>query len=164
MTEKQFNELRIGDKVMNGSLTGEVVVLDIDRNNATINTGGTWRLAKNVRLAGILTPDHFTKLDKLTPDHFTKLDKLTHITLPIKAVLKYPLLDIAIIQTIHRAGPEGFIGTNDTLFDAIQVCRSICTFKPTISRLLREGRVRRECLPGKVTKWFVSDEVAQEYI
>lgn len=153
MTEKQFNELRIGDKVMNGSLTGEVVVLDIDRNNATINTGGTWRLAKNVRLAGILTPDHFTKLDKLT-----------HITLPIKAVLKYPLLDIAIIQTIHRAGPEGFIGTNDTLFDAIQVCRSISTFNPTISRLLREARVRRECLPGKVTKWFVDDEVAQEYI
>lgn len=153
MTEKQFNELRIGDKVMNGSLTGEVVVLDIDRNNATINTGGTWRSAKNVRLAGILTPDHFTKLEKLT-----------HITLPIKAVLKYPLLDIAIIQTIHRAGPEGFIGTNDTLFDAIQVCRSISTFNPTISRLLREGRVRRECLPGKVTKWFVSDEVAQEYI
>lgn len=153
MTEKQFNELRIGDKVMNGSLTGEVVVLDIDRNNATINTGGTWRLAKNVRLAGILTPDHFTKLDKLT-----------HITLPIKAVLKYPLLDIAIIQTIHRAGPEGFIGTNDTLFDAIQVCRSIGTFNPTISRLMREGVIRRECLPGKVTKWFVSDEVAQEYI
>ena len=57
MTEKQFNELRIGDKVMNGSLTGEVVVLDIDRNKATINTGGTWRSAKNVRLAGILTPD-----------------------------------------------------------------------------------------------------------
>lgn len=153
MTEKQFNELRIGDKVMNGSLTGEVVVLDIDRNNATINTGGTWRLAKNVRLAGILTPDHFTKLDKLT-----------HITLPIKAVLKYPLLDIAIIQTIHRAGPEGFIGTNDTLFDAIQVCRSIGTFNPTISRLMREGVIRRECLPGKVTKWFVDDEVAQEYI
>jgi S1-C subfamily serine protease len=129
------------------------VVTDIDREAGRLNTGGTWRKYKHVRLAGIPAPEHFTRLEPIT-----------HITLPIKAVLKYPLLDIAIIQTIHRAGPEGFIGTNDTLFDAIQVCRSISTFNPTISRLLREARVRRECLPGKVTKWFVDDEVAQEYI
>lgn len=153
MTEKQFNSLKIGDKVMDASLTKEKVVTDIDREAGRLNTGGTWRKYKHVRLAGIPAPEHFTRLEPIT-----------HITLPIKALMRHPLVEIAIVQTILRAGPEGFVGTNDTLFEAVQVCTSNSTFSPTVGRMCREGILLREPLEGRVTRYFVNPAVLKEYM
>ena len=152
MTEKQFESLKVGDKVMNNALTKEVPVIDINRQKGIINTGGAWRRFKNVKLAGIPVPDHFTRLEPLT-----------HITLPVKMLKRYPLLDTVILHTILRAGPDGFVGTNETLCDATQLCRSAGTFNVIIMRLVREGLVIRENLAKKVTRFLVDEERAKDF-
>lgn len=153
MTTKQFNELHIGDMVMNNALTKEVPVLDINRKLGSINTGGSWRRYKNVKLAGMPVPEHFTCLEPVT-----------HVTLSMNMLKRYSLLDAIIISTIRRAGPEGYIGTNETLCEHTQLCRSISTFNTIISRLTHEGIVIRENLAKKASRYTIDAEKAEPYL
>ena len=153
MTEKQFNQLKVGDIVMNNALTKQVQVLDICRNRGLINTGGAWRKYKGVYLArGPL------------PEHFTRLEPVTHFNLSIKALKRYSLLEVIIIHTIHRAGPKGFIGNNETLREATQMNNSIATINLLMSHLTRDGIVIRECLAGKASRFTINEELAKEYL
>ena len=152
MTEKQFAELKVGDMVMNNTLTKQVEVLDINRPRGLVNTGGAWRNRKNVRLPGLPMPDHFTKLEPAT-----------HFNISIKMLKRFTTLECIILHTIMRAGPDGFIGTNETLCEATQLCRSFCTFTVLISRLSREGFVTRDCLDKKVSRFMIDEEKFKEY-
>jgi hypothetical protein len=153
MTEKQFNQLQIGDKVMNNTLTGETTVVDINRQDGTINTGGPWRKFNGVHLA-----------DPTKPQNYTVLEPVTHVTLSIIMLRRYSLLEAVLVQTILRAGTEGFIGTNETLCDATQLCRSLSTFNTIISRLIREGIIMRENLAGKASRYTINLDKAKQYL
>ena len=153
MTEKQFRELKVGDTVMNNGLTNEVQVKDICRARGLINTGGAWRQYKNVCLK------------KATlPEHFTRLEPVTHFNLSVKALKRYTLLEVVIINTIHRAGPEGFIGSYETLRDATQMGNSIGTVNLVMSHLIRDGIVVRECLANKASILTINEELAKDYL
>ena len=152
MTEKQFADLKVGDMVMNNALTKQVEVLDINRKREMINTGGAWRLRKNVRLPG-----------PPPPDHFTKLEPATHFNISVKMLKRFTTLECIILHTIMRAGPDGFVGTNETLCEATQLCRSFSTFTVLISRLVREGFVVRDCLARKVTRFTLNETEFQNY-
>ena len=152
MTEKQFNQLRVGDMVMNRTLTKEVPVIDINRKNGLINTGGSWRRHKDVRMAGV------------TVEEPTVLAPVTHITFSVKSLKRYPILDMVILKTILRAGPGGFIGTSASLCEATQICKSQSVFKKIIFIMDRDKIIVREPLPLKLTRFTVNMDKAKDYL
>lgn len=152
MTEKQFNDLRVGMKVMDRTLTKEIRVIDISRSRGTINTGGTWRRYKEVRLAG------------LDEEQLTSLPPVTHYTFPIKALKRYPILDMVIVQTILRAGPDGFVGTVAHLEQATQMGSSPTSFCKIVNAMIRSGLIIREGLPRRVFRFQVDKEKAKDFL
>lgn len=153
MTAKQFQQLKVGDIVMNSALTKEVKVLDISRSKGLINTGGAWRRFKGVCLAGIPKPENFTRLEPVT-----------HVTLSIKALKRFSLVEVLLVDAIRRAGPNGFLGNNETLLRATQMDKSIHTANVLLNRLVRDGIVIRENLANKATLFFVDEEKAKDYL
>lgn len=153
MTEKQFEQLKIGDKVMNSSLTKVVTVQDINRPKGLVNTGGAWRKYRGISMS-----------DRPVLSTFTRLEPVTQITLPVKMLKRYPLIDVVTIETIRRAGTEGFIGTNETLRNATQICTAgISMFTLVILRLSRDGLITRERLAHSTTRFMVNEEKLKQY-
>ena len=138
---------------MNHGLTKEVQVLDICRQRGLINTGGAWRKYRSVCLTRVALPEHFTRLEPVT-----------HFNLSVKALKRYSLLEVILINTIHRAGPSGFIGSNETLRDATQMQHSIATINLLMSRLTRDGIIIRDCLANKASVFTINEELAKDYL
>lgn len=154
MTLKQFNTLQIGDMVMNSNRTAEIPVSDINRNRGLICTGGSWRNYIAVRLPRT----------KELPVNFTVLEPVTHITFSVKMINRFALAEAAIILTVLRAGDDGFVGTNETLCAAAQVCVSAASANIIIPRLCKEGILRREPLAHSATRYHLNRQLIEEYL
>ena len=152
MTEKQFNELHVGSMVMNRQLTKDVPVIDINRKAGLINTGGSWRRYKDVRMTGV------------TVEEPTILQPISHFTFAVKSLKRYPILDMVILKTILRAGPGGFIGTSASLCEATLICGSQSAFKKIIFIMDRDKIINRDPLPNKLTRFTVNMDKAKDYL
>ena len=141
MTTNQFNNLKIGDIVMNANCTAEVAVMDINRNRGLVNTGGAWRKYTTIRFP-----------------------KETHMTFSVKMINRFSLAESAIIHTVLRAGEDGFVGTNESLCEASQICASTSSANVVIPRLCRERIITRDNLANKVTRFRLNMEEVEEYI
>lgn len=125
MTIEQFYALKIGDKVMNSYGTNSVAVSDIDRINHRLQTSGSWRYYKTVRLPPVemsLTPV------EPCPDE---------ITLSINMLRCYGLTATGIIMAVRRAGPEGFVGSIETLCYNTHVCTSVSACRHILHDLVK---------------------------
>lgn len=154
MTLNQFNNLKIGDIVMNANCTAEVAVMDINRNRGLVNTGGAWRKYTTIR---------FPK-EKELPSEFTRLPKVTHMTFSVKMINKFSLVESAIIHTILRAGEDGFVGTNESLCEASQICASTCSANIVIPRLCKARIITRDNLAYRVTRFRINMNAVEEYL
>ena len=154
MTTNQFNNLKIGDIVMNANCTAEVAVMDINRNRGLVNTGGAWRKYTTIR---------FPK-EKELPSEFTRLPKVTHMTFSVKMINRFSLAESAIIHTVLRAGESGFVGTYESLCEASRICASTSSANVVIPRLCRERIITRDNLANKVTRFRLNMEEVEEYL
>lgn len=154
MTSNQFNNLKIGDIVMNANCTAEVSVMDINRNRGLVNTGGAWRRYTTIRFAS----------SKKLSDDFTQLPPVTHMTFSVKMLNKFMVSEAAIIHTIIRAGEDGFVGNNETLCEASQICTSTCSANVIIPRLCREGLITREHMAHSMTRFRINMDAVKEYL
>ena len=151
MTIKSFAELKIGDKVLNGNYTKEVTVTDINREKGMILAGGVWRKFTGVR---------FTEKDTQMP--LTQLEPVTEMTFTVRMLKRFSIAEAAILQTIHRAGPKGYIGNNERLCRDAQIINTSSTYNLLISRLCRDGYIHRHNLAGRLSQFtLVSDKVKQ---
>lgn len=145
MTEEQFNNLRIGDEVLQYRTQRVVKVIDIDRPNKKLQTGTCWRRSKEIQLP----PPEF----ELTPE-----ERLETLTFPVKMLTKYGLLQSCVILSLQRAGKDGFVGTMESLAKSAQVYTTANSCRGIINLLVRSGAVTRERLTSFVYRFKLTDE------
>lgn len=136
MNLEQFNALKIGDSVYRSEGQDTVTVSDIDRRNMRIHTGGAWRYYKTVRV-----PVPETATPTPTEPHPEEM------TFPLAMLRTYGLTATSIILAVRRAGPEGFVGSLETLCNNTHIC-TFSTCRHILSSLI-QSRVLKKTEYGK---------------
>lgn len=147
MTKEQFEQLNIGDHVT-GTKNGTLVrVIDIQRDRQLVNTGGTWR-----RRQDIYMPDG--SKDSLA----TRLPAIKQYTFPVHMLKKHGLIQSAILVTVRRAGPEGYVGTLTSLNQATQLGVAQATFFAAWKNLHTPRLVTMQKIGSKYNRFQLSEE------
>lgn len=147
MTAEEFRNLRIGDSVIH-TKEGFVKVIDINRSNGRLTTGGTWRHYRDVRLP---VPEY-----ELTP--VVKKDSLTF---PVRMLQVYGLLQSCILMAVREAGEDGFVGTIESLVESCQVFKSTGSTRQTILGLVHIGLIERTKLDINVYRFKLTPKAFQ---
>jgi len=147
MTKEQFEQLKIGDHVT-GTKNGTLVkILDIQRDRQLVNTGGTWRRRQDIKM-----PD--AAKDNLA----TRLPAIKQYTFPVHMLKKHGLIQSAILVTVRRAGPDGYVGTLTSLNQAIQLDLPQATFHTVWKNLHTLGLVTMQKIDSKHNRFQLSEE------
>lgn len=132
MTQEEFNNCRVGDRVL--SSTGKVSKIeDIDRLSGTITIGsGKWRPYQIIKLPTL----------KIVRSRQRNTSSDT-ISLSKKLLGRYGFPRTLIIQTIESAAPSGFIGSSKDISQCVEFISEEYT-RNLISAMCRENLISRK--------------------
>lgn len=151
MTKEQFMKLKIGDRVLSSDGSSILPVTDLHRDKGLVSTGGRWMKFRGVALA-------YEQGCKPTT-----IDPPTHITFSVAMLKELGLIGSAIVHAIRRAGPEGFVGSNEALVRAAGFADVRGSYGFLVRPLVDKNVVRRELIARTVTRFTLVEENLTKY-
>lgn len=151
MTKDQFMNLKIGDRVLSSDRSAVLSITDIHRDKGLVNTGKHWMSFRGVTLVA----EEKYKLTEIEPP--------THILFSVAMLKEFGLIGSAIILAIRRAGPEGFVGSNESLVRASGFADVRGSYGFLVRPLVDKNVVRRELVSRTVTRFTLVEENLVKY-
>lgn len=153
MTKEQFEQLKIGDTVLGTRSGSTLTVTDIHRQRELISTGGAWRRRQDVSVP-----------EEWKDNTATVLPEIKEYTFPISMLKRLGLIQSAIVVTVRRAGPDGYVGTLTSLRQALQLDIPQATFFAAWKNLHILRIVTMQKIGSKYNRFHLDEEALKNLL